>query len=91
VSELDLAPSVVAWATLEPVHRREHGGHRPVLEIAPTGYLDAVTTLMIESHELVIGSVSTDTGPATVANINTRSLAVYRMMLSTGFSGSRSG
>jgi mRNA interferase MazF len=47
VSGLDLAPGVVAWATLEPVRGREQGGHRPVLVIASTGYLEAVTTLVI--------------------------------------------
>jgi len=47
MSDLDLAPGVVAWATLEPVRGREQGGHRPVLVIASTGYLDAVTTLVI--------------------------------------------
>jgi mRNA interferase MazF len=47
VSGLDLAPGVVAWATLEPVRGREQGGHRPVLVIASAGYLEAVTTLVI--------------------------------------------
>jgi mRNA interferase MazF len=47
VSDLDLAPGVVVWATLEPVRGREQGGHRPVLVVASTGYLDAVTTLVI--------------------------------------------
>ena len=47
MSEPDLAPGVVAWATLEPVRGREQGGHRPVLVIASTGYLDAVTSLVI--------------------------------------------
>ena len=47
MSDLDLAPGVVAWATLEPVRGREQGGHRPVLVIASTGYLDAITTLVI--------------------------------------------
>lgn len=47
MSDLDLAPGVVAWATLEPVRGREQGGHRPVLVIASTGYLDAVTSLVI--------------------------------------------
>jgi mRNA interferase MazF len=47
MSDLDLAPGVVAWATLEPVRGREQGGHRPVLVIASTGYLDAVKTLVI--------------------------------------------
>lgn len=47
MNDLDLAPGVVAWATLEPVRGREQGGHRPVLVIASNGYLDAVTTLVI--------------------------------------------
>jgi mRNA interferase MazF len=47
VTELDLAPGAVAWASLEPVRGREQGGHRPVLVIASTGYLEAVTTLAI--------------------------------------------
>lgn len=47
MSDLDLGPGVVAWATLEPVCGREQGGHRPVLVVASTGYLDAVTTLVI--------------------------------------------
>lgn len=47
MSDLDLAPGVVAWVTLEPVRGREQGGHRPVLVIASTGYLDAVTSLVI--------------------------------------------
>ena len=47
MSDLDLAPGVVAWATLEPVRGREQGGRRPVLVIASTGYLDAVATLVI--------------------------------------------
>lgn len=41
------APGQVAWAALEPVRGREQGGHRPVLIIASTGYLDAVATLVI--------------------------------------------
>lgn len=44
---LDLAPGVIAWASLAPVRGREQGGHRPVLVIASTGYLEAVTTLAI--------------------------------------------
>ena len=47
MSDLDLAPGVIAWATLEPVRGREQGGHRPVLVVSSTGYLDAVTTLVI--------------------------------------------
>ena len=43
----ELAPGVIAWAALEPVRGREQGGHRPVLVIASTGYLDAVTTPVI--------------------------------------------
>ncbi|MDX2377644.1 type II toxin-antitoxin system PemK/MazF family toxin [Microbacterium sp. LRZ72] len=43
----ELAPGTVAWASLEPVRGREQGGHRPVLVIASTGYLDAVTSLAI--------------------------------------------
>lgn len=47
MTDLDLAPGVVAWATLEPVRGREQGGPRPVLVIASTGYLDAATSLVI--------------------------------------------
>jgi mRNA interferase MazF len=47
VTDLELAPGVVAWASLEPVRGREQGGHRPVLVVASSGYLDAVTTLVI--------------------------------------------
>lgn len=47
MTELDLAPGVVAWAALEPVQGREQGGRRPVLVIASAGYLDAVTTLVV--------------------------------------------
>lgn len=47
MSDLELAPGVIAWATLEPVRGREQGGHRPVLVIASVGYLDAVETLVI--------------------------------------------
>jgi mRNA interferase MazF len=47
VTDIELAPGLVAWASLEPVRGREQGGHRPVLIVASTGYLDAVTTLVI--------------------------------------------
>ncbi len=47
MTTLDLAPGTVAWAALEPVQGREQGGHRPVLVVASTGYLDAVTSLAI--------------------------------------------
>jgi mRNA interferase MazF len=47
MTDLELAPGIVAWASLEPVRGREQGGHRPVLIIASAGYLDAVTTLVI--------------------------------------------
>lgn len=47
MTELELAPGVIAWAALEPVRGREQGGHRPVLVVASAGYLDAVTTLVI--------------------------------------------
>lgn len=57
MTSLDLAPGVVAWATLEPVRGREQGGHRPVLVIASAGYLDAVTTLAI-----VLPITTTDRG-----------------------------
>jgi mRNA interferase MazF len=42
-----LEPGTVAWADLAPVRGREQSGHRPVLVVASTGYLDAVTTLVI--------------------------------------------
>ncbi|GAA2027289.1 hypothetical protein GCM10009819_08360 [Agromyces tropicus] len=47
MTEAELAPGVIAWASLEPVRGREQGGHRSVLIIASAGYLDAVTTLAI--------------------------------------------
>ena len=47
MTTLDLAPGAVAWAALEPVRGREQGGHRPILIVASSGYLDAVTTLVI--------------------------------------------
>lgn len=47
VTDFELGPGIVAWASLEPVRGREQGGHRPVLVVASTGYLDAVTTLVI--------------------------------------------
>jgi mRNA interferase MazF len=47
MSDLDLTPGVVAWAPLEPVRGREQGSHRPVLVISSTGYLDAVSSLVI--------------------------------------------
>jgi mRNA interferase MazF len=57
VTELELAPGVIAWAALEPVRGREQGGHRPVLVVASAGYLDAVTTLVI-----VLPITTTDRG-----------------------------
>lgn len=42
-----LAPGSVAWAKLAPVRGREQRGHRPVLVIASSGYLEAVTTLAV--------------------------------------------
>lgn len=47
VTELELLPGAVVWASLAPVRGREQGGHRPVLVVASAGYLDAVTTLAI--------------------------------------------
>lgn len=47
MTDRELAPGVVAWASLQPVRAREQGGHRPVLVIASAGYLRAVTTLVI--------------------------------------------
>ena len=43
----ELAPGVIAWASLDPIRGREQGGHRPVLVVASAGYLDAVTTLVL--------------------------------------------
>lgn len=47
MTPMKLAPGTVAWAALEPMRDREQGGHRPVLVVASTGYLEAVTTLVI--------------------------------------------
>lgn len=47
VTAPELAPGVIAWAALEPVRGREQVGHRPVLIVASSGYLDAVTTLVV--------------------------------------------
>jgi mRNA interferase MazF len=47
VADPGQAPGQVAWTSLEPTRGREQGGHRPVLIIASSGYLDAVTTLVI--------------------------------------------
>lgn len=47
MSSTDLAPGVVAWASLEPVRGREQGGDRPVLVVASMGYLKAANTLVI--------------------------------------------
>ena len=45
--DLALAPGSVAWADLAPVRRREQAGHRPVLVLASTRYLEVVTTLVV--------------------------------------------
>ena len=42
-----LVPGSVVWVALEPVRGREQGGHRPVVVVASTGYLEAVTTLAV--------------------------------------------
>lgn len=47
MTEIELTPGTVSWATLEPVRDRELGGHRPVLVVASPGYLDAVATLVV--------------------------------------------
>ncbi len=57
MTDPELAPGVIAWASLEPVRGREQGGHRPVLVVASAGYLDAVTTLAI-----VLPITTTDRG-----------------------------
>lgn len=66
MSDLDLAPGIVAWATLEPVRGREQGGHRPMLVIASIGYLDAVTTLVIVLSISTVDRVGQTTLPLTV-------------------------
>ena len=94
MSDLDLAPGVVAWATLEPVRGREQGGHRPVLVIASTGYLDAVTTLVIvlpistvdrgwPSHIAVVGPSGLDR-PSWIMSEQPRTLSRDRI---TGIAG----
>ncbi|GAA0491020.1 MAG: growth inhibitor PemK [Microbacterium sp. SCN 70-18] len=47
VTASELGPGTIAWAQLEPVQGREQGGHRPILVISSTGYLEAVTTLVV--------------------------------------------
>lgn len=47
VTDLELTPGLVAWATLEAVRGREQGGHRPVLVVTSAVYLEAVTNLVI--------------------------------------------
>lgn len=44
-AELDLVPGAVAWAQLSPVRGREQSGHRPVVVVSGSGYLEAITTL----------------------------------------------
>lgn len=55
MTELALAPGTVAWASLEPVRGREHGGHRPVIVVASEGYLDAVTRIVIALPITTVG------------------------------------
>ncbi|SFS07743.1 mRNA interferase MazF [Agrococcus baldri] len=43
----ELTPGTVLWVALDPVRGGEQGGHRPVLVVSSTGYLDAVTTLVV--------------------------------------------
>ena len=57
MTDLEIAPGVIAWAALEPVRGREQGGHRPVLVVASAGYLDAVTPVVI-----VLPITTTDRG-----------------------------
>ena len=98
MSDLELAPGVVAWASLEPVHGREQGGHRPVLVVASSGYLDAVTTLAIvlpitavhrgwPNHVLVDGPSGLDR-VSWVMTEQPRTLSRERL---TGISGEISG
>lgn len=47
MTDLEIGPGTVAWASLELVRGREQCGHRPVLVVASSGYIDAVTTLAI--------------------------------------------
>jgi mRNA interferase MazF len=94
VADLDLAPGVVAWASLEPTRGREQSGHRPVLVIASDGYLDAVTTLVIAlpitsvdrgwpNHVPIVGPSGLDR-PSWVMTEQPRTLARERL---TGVAG----
>ena len=41
------SPADVFWASLDPATGREQGGHRPVLVVSTSEYLEIVTTLVI--------------------------------------------
>jgi mRNA interferase MazF len=98
VTDAELAPGTVAWASLEPVKGREQGGHRPVLVVASAGYLDAVTSLVIvlpittmdrgwPSHVRVDGPSGLDR-PSWVMTEQPRTLSRERI---TGVAGEVSG
>ena len=95
MTDLELAPGTIAWASLAPVRGRDQGGHRPVLVVASTGYLDAVTTLVIAlpvttsdrgwpNHVAVKGPSGLDR-PSWVMTEQPRTLARDRL---TGIAGS---
>ncbi|MFB4349869.1 type II toxin-antitoxin system PemK/MazF family toxin [Microbacterium sp. CR_7] len=95
MTEVDLLPGAVAWASLAPVRGREQGGHRPVLLVASAGYLDAVTTLAIAlpittvdrgwpNHVLVEGPSGLDR-PSWIMTEQPRTVSRERL---TGIAGS---
>lgn len=47
MSDSGLGPGTVAWAVLEPVQGREQDGHRPVLVVSSSEYVESVTSLAI--------------------------------------------
>jgi mRNA interferase MazF len=47
MSEVELAPGLVSWANLAPVCGHEQAGHRPVVVVSGSAYLDTVTSLAL--------------------------------------------
>lgn len=98
MNDTELAPGIVAWATLDPVRGREQGGHRPVLIVSSAGHLDAVTSLVIvlpitsvhrgwPNHVAVAGASGLDR-PSWIMTEQPRTLSRERL---TGVAGTVSG